>query len=136
MTKIGKDQLLSLKEMGYGQGCLAIDNMHKREMAVRTKELRLIDKKAAGQIASVVGGELVDLIIDSATDWTIMMSPLKNLRIFYLLQRYEPEFEDEILTFYGKEAANIGIPIDDLYDFTRLCANALVRAATSMKKAT
>ena len=136
MIKIGKDQLLALKEMGYGQGCLAIDAMHKREMAVRTKELRLIDKKAAGQIASVVGGELVDLIIDSATDWAIMMSPLKNLRIFYLLQRYEPEFEDGILTFYSKEAANIGIPIDDLYDFTRLCANALVRAAISIKKPT
>jgi hypothetical protein len=33
------------------------------------------------------------------------------------------------LAFYGKETLNIEIPIDDLYDFTRLCANALVRAA-------
>ena len=86
----------------------------------------------AQHIVTVVDGKVVDLIIDSATDWAIMMKPLKNLEIYYVLQRYSPEFEDEVLTLYGKETMNIGIPIDDLYDFTRLCANALVRAARNM----
>jgi len=102
MKKIEKSQVLAMKELGYGQGCYAIDSMHKREMAIRTKDLRLITKAMAQQIASLVGGKLVDLTIDSATDWAIMMKPLKNLEIYYVLQRYSPEFEDEVLTLYGK----------------------------------
>jgi hypothetical protein len=136
MKKIEKSQVLAMKELGYGQSCYAIDNMHKREMAVRTKDLRLITKAMAQQIASLVGGKLVDLTIDSATDWAIMMKPLKNLEIYYVLQRYSPEFEDEVLTLYGEETTSIGIPVDDLYDFTRLCANALVRAARNIQTLT
>jgi len=132
MKRIEKSQVLAMKELGYGQSCYAIDNMHKREMAIRTKDLRLVTKAMAQQVASLVGGKLVDLAVDSATDWAIMMKPLKNLEIYYVLQRYSPEFEDEVLTLYGKETMSIGIPIDDLYDFTRLCANALVRAARNL----
>jgi len=136
MKKIEKSQVLAMKELGYGQSCYAIDSMHKREMAIRTKDLRLVNKAMAQQIATVVGGKLVDLIIDSATEWAIMMKPLKNLEIYYVLQRYSPEFEDEVLTLYGKETTSIGIPVDDLYDFTRLCANALVRAARNIQTLT
>ncbi len=132
MNKIERSQVLALKEMGYGEGSYAIDSMHKREMAIRTKDLRLVDKAMAEKIASLVGGKLVDFALDSATDWTIMMEPINNLRIYYVLQRYSPEFEDEVIALYGKEAARIGIPIDDLYDFTRLCANALVRASKNI----
>ena len=132
MEKIEKSQVLAMKELGYGQSCYAIDSMHKREMIIRTKDLRLVNKAMAEHIASLVGGRLVDLTLDSATDWAIMMEPISNLRIYYVLQRYSPEFEDEVITFYGKETASIGIPIDDLYDFTRLCANALVRAAKNL----
>lgn len=129
MEKIEKSQVLSIKELGYGQSGYAIDSMHKREMAIRTKDLRLVDKAIAEKIASLVGGRLVNLAIDSATDWAIMIEPINNLKIYYVFQRYSPEFEDEVVTFYGKETLRIGIPVDDLYDFTRLCANALVRAA-------
>ena len=132
MEKIEKSQVLAMKEMGYGQSCYAIDSMHKREMAIRTKDLRLVNKAMAEKIALFVGGKLVDLTLDSATDWAIIMEPINNLRIYYVLQRYSPEFEDEVIALYGKETANIGIPIDDLYDFTRLCANALVRAAKNI----
>jgi hypothetical protein len=132
MEKIEKSQVLAMKELGYGQSCYAIDSMHKREMAIRTKDLRLINKAIAEQIASLAGGKLVDLTLDSTTDWAIMIEPLKNLKIYYVLQRYSPEFEDEVITFYGKETTSIGIPVDDLYDFTRLCANALVRAAKNL----
>jgi hypothetical protein len=132
MEKIEKSQVLALKEMGYGEGCFAIDSMHKREMAVRTKDLRLVNKAMAERIASTVGGKLVDLTLDSATDWAILMEPVTNLRIYFVLQRYTPEFEVEVIALYGKETASIEIPIDDLYDFTRLCANALVRAAKNI----
>jgi hypothetical protein len=136
MKKIEKSQVLAMKELGYGQSCYAIDSMHKREMAIRTKDLRLVTKAMAQQIASLVGGKLVDLTIDSATDWAIMMKPLNNLEIYFVLQRYSPEFEDEVLTLYCKETTSIGIPVDDLYDFTRLCANALVRAARNIRTIT
>lgn len=132
MEKIDSSQVLALKELGYGQGCYAIDSMHKREMAVRTKDLRLIDKNTARLVSTSVGGKLVNLSIDEASEWTIMMEPIRSLKIYYILQRNSPEFEDEVLTFYDKEVKSIEIPIDDLYDFTRLCANALVRVAKSV----
>jgi hypothetical protein len=101
-------------------------------MAIRTKDFRLVSKPMAEKIASSVGGQIVDLVLDSATEWTIMMEPIRNLRIYYILQRYSPEFEDEVIALYGRDADSIKIPIDDLYDFTRLCANALVRAAKNI----
>ena len=131
MDKIDTSQVLALKELGYGQGCYAIDSMHKREMAIRTKDLKLLDTNTALLVSKVVGGELVNLAIDEASEWAIMMEPIRSLKIYYILQRNSPEFEDEVLTFYDKAIKNIEIPIDDLYDFTRLCANALVRVARS-----
>ena len=127
--KIERTDVVALKELGYGESCRYIDAMHKREMAIRTKELKLADSLEAEKVAAKIGGELVDFSVNEATEWAIVVSPLKSLKIYYLFQRYSPEFEDEILTFYGKETANISIPVDDLYDFTRLYANALVRAS-------
>ena len=132
MEKIERSQVLAIKELGYGEGGYTVDSMHKREMAIRTRELRLVDSDMAQQISAIVGGKLVCLKIDSASDWAIMMEPILGLKIYYVLQRYSPEFEDEVLALFGKETRNIGIPIDDLYDFTRLCANALVRAAKNI----
>lgn len=132
MEKVERTNVLALKELGYGEGCQAIDSMHKREMAVRTKDLQLADKVMAQEISRVVGGKPVDFSFDSASEWAIMMEPLRNLKIYFVLQRYSPEFEDEVLTFYGKETLNIEIPIDDLYDLTRLCANVLVRTARKL----
>jgi len=122
-----------MKELGYGESAYIVDSMHKREMAIRTQELRLVDVDKAMQITALVGGKLVDLMINSATEWTITIEPIRNLKIYYALQRYSPEFEDEMAVFYGKETKNLEIPIDDLYDFTRLCANALVRAARTLQ---
>jgi hypothetical protein len=45
------------------------------------------------------------------------------------MQKYSPEFEDKVVTFYGKQTNDLEISIEDLYDFTRLCTNALVLAS-------
>lgn len=127
--KIERSDVASLKELGYGEGCRPIEAMHKREMAIRTKELRMVDKSKVEKLMSKTGGKLADFVIAESTEWAISFQPLKNLRIYYLLQRYSPELEDEVFTFYGKETSNTGIPVDDLYDFTRLYSNALVRAS-------
>ena len=104
--KIERSDVVVLKELGYGEGCRYIEAMHKREMATRTKDLKLADRLEAEKVASKIGGELVDFSVNEATVWAIVVSPLKNLKIYYLFQRYSPEFEDEILTFYGKETVN------------------------------
>ncbi len=134
MEKIERTQIFAIKELGYGEGSQAIESMRKREMAIRTKDLRSVGKALAEQLAEAVGGKLADLQIDSATEWAIMVEPIRNLKIYYVLQRYSPEFEDEVQAFYGKEIRSLEIPIDDLYDYTRLCANALVRAKIIEKK--
>lgn len=127
--KIERSDVVALKELGYGEGCRYIEAMHKKEMAFRVKDLMISNVYEAEQVALKVGGKLVNFSINESTEWAMVFSPLKKLKIYYLFQRYSPEFENEILTFYGKETASIEIPIDDLYDFTRLYANAIVRAS-------
>lgn len=127
--KIERSDVVALKELGYGDGCRYIEAMHKKEMAFRVKDLMISNAYEAEQIAVKVGAKLVNFSINESTEWAMVFSPLKNLKIYYLFQRYSPEFENEILTFYGKETASTEIPIDDLYDFTRLYANAIVRAS-------
>jgi hypothetical protein len=94
VEKVEKAKLFALKELGYEQNCLAIERMHKKEMAERTKELSKVDKAMAQQIADMVGGKVVDLTIDESTDWAIVMEPLRNVKIYFILQRYSPEFEN------------------------------------------
>ena len=129
ILKIKRSDLVALKELGYGEGCRYIEAMHKREMAYRMTDLKLNTIKEAENAALILGGEIVDLTVNESTEWAMVFSPLKKLKIYYVLQKYSPEFEDEILTFYGKETSETEIPVDDLYDFTRLYANALVRAS-------
>jgi hypothetical protein len=129
VLEIKRSDVFVLKELGYGEGCRYIDAMHKREMAFRVKDLLISNKNEAQKVASKIGGKLVDFVLNDSTEWAMVFSPLKNLNIYYLFQRYSPEFENELLTFYGKETLNIEIPVDDLYDFTRLYANAIVRAS-------
>ena len=127
--RVERFDVVALKELGYGEGCRYIDAMHKREMAYRMKDLHITTVKEAENVASLIGGELVDFSVNDSTEWAMVFSPMKNLKIYYVFQKYSPEFEDEILTFYGKETTKTNIPVDDLYDFTRLYANALVRAS-------
>jgi hypothetical protein len=67
MEKVDTSQVLALKELGYGQGCYAIDSMHKREMAIRTRDLRLVDKKTARLVSTVVGGKVANLSVNEAS---------------------------------------------------------------------
>lgn len=129
ILKIERSDVVALKELGYGEGCRYIEAMHKREMAYRMKDLKLDTKKEAENAASILGGEMVDFTLNESTEWAMVFSPIKRLKIYYVFQKYSPEFENEILTFYGKETTETEIPVDDLYDFTRLYANALVRAS-------
>ena len=98
-------------------------------MAKCVKALNQVSNSETKNIAQIVGGQVVDFVVNDATEWAIMMEPIRNLKIFFTLQKYSPEFEDKVLTFYGKETNDLEIRIEDLYDFTRLCTNALVIAS-------
>ena len=127
--KVPLSEVLTLKQLGIGERCLAIENLHQEDMAKCVGALKQVDPIEAQKMAATVGGQVVDFDVSEATEWSIMMEPIRDLKIIFALQRYSPEFEDEILTFYGKETKNLGITIEDLYDFTRLCTNALVLAS-------
>ena len=127
--KMSLSEVLTLKQLGIGERCLAIENLHQEDMAKCVGALKQVDNVEAQKMAAKVGGQVVDFDISEATEWSILMEPIRDLKIIFALQRYSPEFEDEVLTFYGKETKNLGITIEDLYDFTRLCTNALVIAS-------
>ena len=127
--KISLSEVLTLKQLGIGERCLAIENLHQEDMAKCVGALKQVDNVEAQKMATKVGGQVVDFDVSEATEWSILMEPIRDLKIIFALQKYSPEFEDEVLTFYGKETKNLGITIEDLYDFTRLCTNALVLAS-------
>ena len=66
--KIERSDVVSLKELGYGEGCRYIEAMHKKEMAIRNKDLKLTDRLEAERVASKIGGELVDFSVNEATE--------------------------------------------------------------------
>ena len=94
--------------------------VHEREMGFSMRDLKLSGRSEAERAASKLGGEMVDFQLNEATEWAMVFTPFKNLEICFVFQRYGPEIEDEIVTFFGKETVGTEIPIDDLYDFARL----------------
>lgn len=127
--KVSLSEVLTLKQLGISEHCLAIENLHEKDMEKCVGALNQVNKSEAKNIAEIVGGQVVDFVVNDATEWAIMMEPIRKLKIFFVLQKYSPEFEDKVLTFFGKETNNLEITIEDLYDFTRLCINVLVNAS-------
>ena len=126
---ISLSQVLTLKQLGISEHCLAIENLHQEDMAKCVGALKQVSTKEASVMADAVGGQIVDFKVNDSTEWAIMMEPIKDLKIIFALQKYSPEFEDKVETFYGKKTDDLEISIEDLYDFTRLCTNALVIAS-------
>lgn len=127
--KISLSEVLTLKQLGISEHCLAIENLHQEDMAKCVGALKQVNAVEAQKMADVVGGQIIDFKVNDSTEWAIMMEPIKNLMIIFAMQKYSPEFEDKVVTFYGKKTNNLEITIEDLYDFTRLCTNALVLAS-------
>ena len=127
--KITLSEVLTLKQLGISEHCLAIENLHQEDMAKCVGALKQVSAKEALIMADTVGGQIVDFKVNDSTEWAIMMEPIKDLKIIFALQKYSPEFEDKVETFYGKKTDDLEITIEDLYDFTRLCTNALVIAS-------
>jgi hypothetical protein len=126
---ISLSEVLTLKQLGISEHCLAIENLHQEDMAKCVEALKQVGIVEARKMADVVGGQIVDFKVNDSTEWAIMMEPIKDLKIIFAMQKYSPEFEDKVVTFYGKQTNNLEINIEDLYDFTRLCTNALVLAS-------
>ncbi len=126
---ISLSEVLTLKQLGISEHCLAIENLHQEDMAKCVEALKQVGIVEARKMADVVGGQIVDFKVNDSTEWAIMMEPIKDLKIIFAMQKYSPEFEDTVATFYGKQTNDLEISIEDLYDFTRLCTNALVLAS-------
>jgi len=129
MRGVKLSELMPIDEM---KGGWYMNEQLKRMMVEGAEILWSIKKDRAEKLAELAGGELVDAALDDATEWCIMFRPLSYLRIFFFLQLYEPEFENELRVLYGREVADEDIPIEDVFDFTRFMRNALVRAARKL----
>jgi hypothetical protein len=127
--KISLSEVLTLKQLGISEHCLAIENLHQEDMTKCVGALKQVSPKEASIMADKVGGQIIDFKVNDSTEWAILMEPIKNLKIIFTMQKYSPEFEDKVETFYGKETNDLEITIEDLYDFTRLSANALIIAS-------
>lgn len=126
MKKIERKDLITFGQIEGGE---FMEQKFGEEMTARMKEVQEIKREEAEKLAKLVGGEVADLKLDSATEWGIVMRPLPYLHIYYFLQLYEPEFQNEVRVLFNKEVNKSDIDIADVYDITRMMSNALVRAA-------
>jgi len=129
MKGVRLSELMSIDEM---KGGWYMTEELKRMMVGGAEILWNVRRDKAEELAELAGGELVDAALDDATEWCIMFRPLSYLRIFFFLQLYEPEFENELRVLYGREMSDEDIPVEDVFDFTRFMRHALVRAARKL----
>lgn len=131
MRKIDVSNLVGLEAFEGG-------TVHKKfvreSLKQRVEILKHLTKEDVGKIVELIGGEVVDFKLDESTDWVVMVKPFKGFEIYYLLQRGEPEFEDQLTVLFSKESLNWKITAEDVSDFVILYANVLIYAAKKIRK--
>jgi hypothetical protein len=133
MEKVDEEvNIADLIPIGGMEGGQYVEGKFGQELTARTEKLWKIKEEQAEKLASRVGGKTVNLKLDWGTEWVVVMRPLPYLHIYFFLQLYAPEFENEVRVLFHKKVVHpdvSDINIEDVYDITRLMANALVRAA-------
>jgi len=119
----------SLVDIRAFEGGHAHHRFIEESLKQRMEVLKRISREDAFKVAEALGASVVDLKIDDATEWAIKFTPFKGLDIYFVMQRYSPEFEDRLLVFYDRRALDLGVPAEDASDFTVLYANAMIYAA-------
>jgi len=110
LQRIDKSTLIGLSAF---EGGSVHEGLVKRAMAFRVQVIKQLTSSEVAQVTNYMGGRLVDCKIDEATAWTLGLSPFARFEIYYFLQRYAPEFEDNIHVMYSKEALEMGLPGED-----------------------
>ncbi len=126
MEKVERSSLIDIRSFEGGQ---AHHHFLTEALKQRLEIIKHLTARDVEEVAEELGAHLVDLKIDDATEWALKISPFRGFDIFFVLQRYSPEFEDSLLAFYNREAPSIGVPAEDASDFTVLYANAIIYAA-------
>jgi len=126
LQRIDKSTLIGLAAF---EGGSVHEELVKRAMAFRVRIIKQLASSEVAQVADYMGGRLVDCKIDEATAWTLRVHPFDGFEIYYFLQKYAPEFEDNIHVMYSKDALELRLPGEDVASLTILFANALVYCA-------
>ncbi len=126
MERVEPGSLIDIRSFEGGQ---AHHRFVEESLKQRLAVIGLLNRGDMVKVAEALGAALVDLKIDDATEWAIKFSPFKGLSLYFILQKYSPEFEDKLLVLYGKEALELGVPAEDASDFAILYANAIIYAA-------
>ena len=126
LQKIDKSTLVGLPAF---EGGSVHEGLVKRAMALRVQIVKQLAPSEISIVADYMGGRLVDCKIDEATAWTLGLRPFDRFEIYYFLQKYAPEFEDNIHVMYSRDALEIGLPGEDVASLTIIFASAVVYCA-------
>ena len=126
MQKIDKSTLIGLPAF---EGGSVHEGLVKRAMALRVQIVKQFTPSEISQVADYMGGRMIDCKIDEATAWTLGLRPFDRFEIYYFLQKYAPEFEDNIHVMYSRDALEIGLPGEDVASLTIIFANAVIYCA-------
>jgi len=126
LQKIDKSTLIGLPAF---EGGSVHEGLVKRAMALRVQIVKQFTPSEISQVADYMGGRMIDCKIDEATAWTLGLRPFDRFEIYYFLQKYAPEFEDNIHVMYSRDALEIGLPGEDVASLTIIFANAVIYCA-------
>ena len=123
--------MVKLVNIRFFEGGQAHEAFTRNGIKVRTRVLKHLSRSEVEVIARVLGGSFLSTppLEDSSIEWTVAFEPVKGFKIYYLMRRNEPEFEDELQVLYDAEKLPFSIPAEDVSNFTLLYANALIYAA-------
>ena len=126
LQRIDKSTLVGLSAF---EGGAVHEGLVNRAMAFRVQIIKQLTSSEIVKVADYMGGRLVDCKIDEATAWTLGLRPFDGFEIYYFVQKYAPEFADNIHVMYSKDALEIGLPGEDVASLTILFANAVIYCA-------
>jgi len=126
LQRIDKSTLVGLSAF---EGGAVHEGLVNRAMAFRVQIIKQLTSSEIVKVANYMGGRLVDCKIDEATAWTLELRPFDGFEIYYFVQKYAPEFADNIHVMYSKDALEIGLPGEDVASLTILFANAVIYCA-------
>ncbi|HEX59305.1 MAG TPA: hypothetical protein ENF26_04055 [Methanomicrobia archaeon] len=122
MRRVDENELITIGAVEGGQ---FVAEKFENEMRERTGELRRLTKEQAEKLAAALEGECVAV---KNAEWSIVMKPLPYFHIYFVLA----SDKSGIRVLFDKKVLEAGMPVDDVYDITRLVSNALVRKARKL----
>ncbi|MEM4298278.1 MAG: hypothetical protein QW815_07920 [Nitrososphaerota archaeon] len=128
------DVLPQLRGITSFEGGLVHEKFLKEQIKKRASILSRLTVEDIKEVAEKLGLKFKDLKVNEATEWCVVASPFKGFDVYFFLQRYSPEFEDEVQVLFLREYRELELPAEDVGHLTLLYLNFMIYTARLLGK--